>query len=123
MKQAAALLAANEEAKLLAGGHSLIPVMKQRLASPDLIVDLSKIEGLSGIEVTPRTVTIKAMTKHRDVANSKELLEVMPALASVPDSIGDPACARRPAPSAVRSPTTIRMRIIRRRALASAQRS
>ena len=62
VKQAAALLAANEEAKLLAGGHSLIPVMKQRLASPDLIVDLSKIEGLSGIEVTPRTVTIKAMT-------------------------------------------------------------
>ena len=89
VKQAAALLA-NEDAKLLAGGHSLIPVMKQRLASPKVLVDLSKIEGLSGIEVTPRTVTIKAMTKHRDVANSKELLEVMPALASVPDSIGDP---------------------------------
>jgi len=89
VKQAAALLA-NEDAKLLAGGHSLIPVMKQRLAAPKILVDLSKIEGLSGIEVTPRTVTIKAMTKHRDVANSKELLEVMPALASVPDSIGDP---------------------------------
>lgn len=91
VKQAAALLAANEEAKLLAGGHSLIPVMKQRLASPTILVDLSKIEGLSGVEVTPRTVTIKAMTKHRDVANCKELLEAMPALASVPDSIGDPA--------------------------------
>lgn len=89
VKQAVALLA-NEDAKLLAGGHSLIPVMKQRLAAPKLLVDLSKIEGLSGIEVTPRTVVIKAMTKHRDVANSKELLEVMPALASVPDSIGDP---------------------------------
>ena len=89
VKQAVALLA-NEDAKLLAGGHSLIPVMKQRLASPKVLVDLSKIDGLSGIEVTPRTVTIKAMTKHRDVANSKELLEVMPALASVPDSIGDP---------------------------------
>jgi carbon-monoxide dehydrogenase medium subunit len=90
VRQAASLLAGNEDAKLLAGGHSLIPVMKQRLASPKLIVDLSKIEGLTGIEVTPRTVTIKAMTKHRDVANSKELLEVMPALAGVPGSIGDP---------------------------------
>ena len=90
VRQAASLLAGNEDAKLLAGGHSLIPVMKQRLASPKLIVDLSRIEGLTGIEVTPRTVTIKAMTRHRDVANSKELLDVMPALASVPDSIGDP---------------------------------
>ena len=89
VRQAASLLA-NEDAKLLAGGHSLIPVMKQRLASPKVLVDLSKIDGLTGIEVTPRTVTIKAMTRHRDVANSKELLEVMPALASVPDSIGDP---------------------------------
>ena len=90
VRQAASLLTGNDDAKLLAGGHSLIPVMKQRLASPKLIVDLSKIEGLSGVEVTPRTVTIKAMTKHRDVANSKELQEVMPALASVPASIGDP---------------------------------
>jgi carbon-monoxide dehydrogenase medium subunit len=90
VRQAASLLSGNEDAKLLAGGHSLIPVMKQRLASPKLIVDLSKIEGLTGIEVTPRTVTIKAMTKHRDVANSKELLDVMPALAGVPGSIGDP---------------------------------
>ena len=89
VRQAASLLA-NEDAKLLAGGHSLIPVMKQRLASPKVIVDLSKIEGLSGIEVTPRTVTIKAMTRHKDVANSRELLDVMPALASVPASIGDP---------------------------------
>jgi len=91
VKQAAALLAANEDAKILAGGHSLIPVMKQRLAAPTVIVDLSKIEGLTGVSVSGDTVTIKAMTRHRAVANSEELLAVMPALASVPDSIGDPA--------------------------------
>ena len=68
VKQAVALLA-NEDAKLLAGGHSLIPVMKQRLASPKVLVDLSKIDGLSGIEVTPRTVTIKAMATKQAADN------------------------------------------------------
>ena len=50
VRQAAGLLAKNPDAKLLAGGHSLIPVMKLRLAKPSDIVDLSQIEGLSGIE-------------------------------------------------------------------------
>lgn len=90
VRQAVNLLTKNEDAKLLAGGHSLIPVMKFRLASPPIVIDLSQVEGLSGIEVSARAVTIGAMTKHRDVANSKELLAVMPGLASVPASIGDP---------------------------------
>jgi len=49
VRQAAGLLARNPEAKLLAGGHSLLPVMKQRLASPSALIDLSLVEGLSGL--------------------------------------------------------------------------
>ena len=51
VRQAANLLVKNEEAKLIAGGHTLLPVMKQRLASPPHLVDLSHIEGLGGIEM------------------------------------------------------------------------
>jgi carbon-monoxide dehydrogenase medium subunit len=90
LRQAVNLLAKNEEGKLLAGGHSLIPVLKLRLASPSMLVDLSQVAGLSGIEVTPRAVVIGAMTRHADVANSKELQAAMPGLAAVPGSIGDP---------------------------------
>ena len=62
VRQAANLLTKNAEAKLLAGGHSLIPTMKLRLASPSDIVDLSQIEGLSGIELKGRSIVIGAMT-------------------------------------------------------------
>jgi carbon-monoxide dehydrogenase medium subunit len=90
LRQALNLLAKTEDAKLLAGGHSLIPVMKLRLAKPTAIIDLSRVEGLSGVELKGRSVVIGAMTRHGDVANSQVLKEAMPALASVPDSIGDP---------------------------------
>src|SRR5215831_17094944 len=90
MRQAANLLAKNEDAKLLAGGHSLIPVMKLRLARPSAIVDISRVEGLTGIEVKGRAIVIGAMTRHGDVANSADVQRAMPALASVPASIGDP---------------------------------
>jgi len=95
VRQAANLLAKHPEAKLLAGGHSLIPVMKQRLAAPNVIVDLNRVEGISGVELTGRSVTIGALTRHADVANSPILAEVMPALASVPGSIGDPQVRNR----------------------------
>ena len=71
VRQAANLLTKNAEAKLLAGGHSLIPVMKLRLAKPSDIVDLSQIEGLSGIELKGRSIVIGAMTQHAEVANSQ----------------------------------------------------
>lgn len=90
VRQAANLLAKHEDAKLLAGGHSLIPVMKLRLASPPVLIDLSKVEGLSGIELKGRSIVIGAMTRHNDVARSKELQEHLPALAEVPAAIGDP---------------------------------
>ena len=90
VRQAVNLLAKHEDAKLLAGGHSLIPVMKLRLASPPVIIDLSKVEGLSGVELKGRSVVIGAMTRHDDVANSAVLKEHLPALAAVPGQIGDP---------------------------------
>ena len=94
LQEAAALLA-QTDGKLLAGGHSLVPVMKLRLAQPGTIVDLAKIGGLAGVEVKGDKVTIGAMTRHRDVAGDKALLAAMPALASVPDSIGDPHVRNR----------------------------
>ena len=82
VRQAAGLLARNPEAKLLAGGHSLLPVMKQRLAQPSALIDLSLVEGMSGVELKGRSVVIGAMSKHADVATSPVLLQAMPALAS-----------------------------------------
>ena len=70
VRQAANLLVKNEDAKLIAGGHTLVPVMKQRLASPPHLVDLSHIEGLDGIEIKGRALVIGATAKHATVATS-----------------------------------------------------
>src|SRR3954463_11877960 len=79
---AAALFAAKgSEAKYLAGGHTLIPVMKQRLASPSDVIDLGRIKELIGIEVSGDAVTIKAATPHYDVASSGPVQKAIPALA------------------------------------------
>jgi carbon-monoxide dehydrogenase medium subunit len=94
-RQAANLLAKNPEAKLLAGGHSLIPVMKLRLAKPSAIIDLNGIEDLSGIELKGRSISIGAMARHADVANSQVVRDALPGLASVPASIGDPQVRNR----------------------------
>jgi carbon-monoxide dehydrogenase medium subunit len=91
VRQAAGLLAREEEAKLLAGGHTLIPTMKLRLAGPKHIIDMSKIEGLSGIEIGARSVTIGAMTRHAEVASSPDVQQAIPALADLAGKIGDPA--------------------------------
>jgi aerobic carbon-monoxide dehydrogenase medium subunit len=95
VRQAANLLAKNEDAKLLAGGHTLIPTMKLRLASPSQLVDLSQIEGLSGIELKGRSIVIGAMTRHSEVANSPVVKENLPALAYLAGVIGDPAVRHR----------------------------
>ena len=57
-----------DEAKLLAGGQTLIPTLKQRLASPKHLIDLSSLAGLTGIERQGRSVVIGAMTRHAEVA-------------------------------------------------------
>ncbi len=91
VRQAINLLAKNEDAKLLAGGHTLIPTMKLRLASPTHLIDLSQIEGLSGIELKGRSIVIGAMTRHAEVATSPMVRENLPALADLAGVIGDPA--------------------------------
>ena len=95
VRQAAGLLARNEEAKLLAGGHTLIPTMKLRLAGPPQIIDMSKIEGLAGIEVKGRSLVVGAMARHAEVANSPLVQQAIPALASLAGRIGDPAVRHR----------------------------
>ncbi len=95
VRQAAGLIAKNVDAKLLAGGQTLLPTMKQRLASPPAVIDLAKIEGLAGIERKGRTVVIGAMTKHADVGTSAIVREAIPALAALAENIGDPAVRNR----------------------------
>ena len=94
-RQAANLLAKHPESKLLAGGHSLIPVMKLRLAQPSAIIDLNGVEDMAGIELKGRSIVIGAMTRHADVANSQIVKDALPGLASVPGSIGDPQVRNR----------------------------
>src|ERR1700693_400276 len=93
--EAAALFAKGTESKYLAGGHTLIPVMKQRLASPSDVIDLGKIKDLVGIEVSADAVTIKAATTHYDVAGSGPVQKAIPALAYLASLIGDPAVSYR----------------------------
>lgn len=89
-RQAAGLLAKKEDAKLLAGGHTLLPTMKQRLAAPANLIDLAQIEGLAGIEMKGRSLVIGAMTRHADVANSPLVQQSISALAALAGQIGDP---------------------------------
>jgi carbon-monoxide dehydrogenase medium subunit len=77
------------EAKLLAGGHSLIPVMKLRLASPSMLVDLARVPGLSGIRETGDGLSIGATTTHAAIANSPAVQRLAPALAQAARQIGD----------------------------------
>ncbi len=85
---AVAALAGDDEAKALAGGQTLIPVLKQRLNKPTTVVDLGKL-GLTGITVTGDSVTIGAMTNHATVAASADVKRAIPALAALAGGIGD----------------------------------
>jgi carbon-monoxide dehydrogenase medium subunit len=96
LRQAISLLSKNEDAKLLAGGHTLLPTMKLRLASPPVLVDLSRVEGLSGIEAGSRSVTIGAMTRHNEVHTSPVVQQSLPVLAKLAGLIGDPATTPQP---------------------------
>jgi carbon-monoxide dehydrogenase medium subunit len=91
VRQAANMLAKNGDAKLLAGGQTLLPTMKLRLAAPPQILDMWAIEGLSGIEQSGRSLTIGAMTKHFEVNSSPVVQQAIPVLAKMAGLIGDPA--------------------------------
>jgi carbon-monoxide dehydrogenase medium subunit len=88
-KQAASLLA-KKDTKALAGGQTLIQVLKLRLASVENLVDLGGIKGLDTIAVKGKTVVIGAMARHASVANSDAVKKAIPALAALAEGIGDP---------------------------------
>ena len=93
--EATALFAKGKDAKFLAGGHTLLPVMKQRLAAPSDLIDVARIGDLVGIDVSGDAVTIKAATPHYDVAMSDAVSKAIPALAHLASVIGDPAVRHR----------------------------
>jgi carbon-monoxide dehydrogenase medium subunit len=91
LADAVRLLGANADAKLLAGGQTYIPTLKQRLAQPSDVIDLGAIAELKGIKEEGGGLTIGAMTKHGEVADSDVVKRVIPALAALAHLIGDPA--------------------------------
>lgn len=95
VRQAANLLGKVEDSKLLAGGHTLLPTMKQRLAAPANLIDLSQITELHGIERGGRSVTIGAMTRYADIETSSDVKEAIPALAEMTGLVGDPHVRHR----------------------------
>ena len=93
--EAVQLLADNPGAKLLAGGHSLIPLMRFRLARPEVVIDIGGIANLRGINVSGDTINIGALTTHAEIANSAEVQRANGLLAEAAGGIGDPAVRNR----------------------------
>jgi carbon-monoxide dehydrogenase medium subunit len=87
---AAALFAKGSESKYLAGGHTLIPVMKQRLAAPSDVIDLGRIKDLVGIELSADALTIKAATTYFDITQSADAKKAIPAIVHLTSMLGDP---------------------------------
>ncbi len=91
VKEALDLLARHkDDAKLLAGGHSLIPAMKFRLAQPKHVIDIRKVSALSGIKEEGGTLVLGALTTHYAIESSPVVKSKCPVLASVASQIGDP---------------------------------
>jgi carbon-monoxide dehydrogenase medium subunit len=88
-------LAAAADGQVLAGGMTLLPTLKQRLAQPSDLIDLAAVAELSGIKQESGAIVIGAMTSHADVAASPEVAKAIPALARLADSIGDPQVRNR----------------------------
>jgi aerobic carbon-monoxide dehydrogenase medium subunit len=95
IRQAANMLAKDTDAKILAGGHSLLPAMKLRLAKHSQLLDIGHIEGLNTIELKGRSIVVGAMARHVEVANSQTVKQALPALADLAGQIGDPAVRHR----------------------------
>jgi len=89
------LSAGGDEAKLLAGGHSLLPLMKLRLAAPTLLVDIGRLGDLSYVRESGDSISIGALTRHRDVETSDVLHAHAPLLAHVAGQVGDPQVRHR----------------------------
>jgi carbon-monoxide dehydrogenase medium subunit len=95
LADASQAIAAAEDGKLLAGGMTLVPTLKQRLARPSDLIDLGRIAGLKAIQVEDGTVTIGAMATHAEVGGSDAVNQAIPGLAWLAANIGDPAVRHR----------------------------
>jgi aerobic carbon-monoxide dehydrogenase medium subunit len=84
-----------EDAKYLAGGHSLLPLMKLRFASPEVLIDLGRIQDLSYVRDEGSHVAIGALTRHHDVQHSPVLASAVPLLAYTASQVGDPQIRHR----------------------------
>ena len=93
--EAIQLLEANPDAKLLAGGHSLIPLMKLRLARPTAVIDIGGVASLKGISVNDNSIRIGALTTHGEIASSHDVRHGNPLMAEVAGGIGDPQVRNR----------------------------
>ncbi len=91
----AKLKAAHGTGKLIAGGHSLVPLMKLRLSEPTLLIDIARIPGLSGVREKDGKIEIRANTVHHDVASSALLAEKCPVISEAAAEIGDPQVRNR----------------------------
>lgn len=89
------LLSENPGAKLLAGGHSLIPLMRFRLARPEVVIDIGGIDGLRGIRISDGSINIGALATHAEIANSADVQQAVGLLAEAAGGIGDPAVRNR----------------------------
>jgi carbon-monoxide dehydrogenase medium subunit len=94
VQAAVSLLASDPDAKLLAGGHSLLPAMKLRLAAPSALVDLGGVDGLVGIDASG-TITIGAMTPYAMLRDSTQLRNVLPMVTEAANNVGDPSVQTR----------------------------
>jgi carbon-monoxide dehydrogenase medium subunit len=90
VEEAIAALGSHEDAKLLAGGHSLLPAMRLRVARPGTLVDIGRLRDLSYVRDDGDAVSIGALTRHHDVSNDEVLQELCPIVAYTAEQIGDP---------------------------------
>ena len=95
LADAVGLLKGKDEARPMSGGMTLIPTLKQRLAKPSDVVDLSGIKELAGIKIDGNNVVVGGMTRHADVASSADVKGAIPALAYLAGHIGDPQVRNR----------------------------
>ncbi len=93
--EAVALFGKGSDAKYLAGGQTLLPVMKQRLAAPSDVIDLARIKDLVGVEASADTLTIKAATTYYDIMTDATVNKTIPAIAHLTSVLGDPAVRYR----------------------------
>jgi carbon-monoxide dehydrogenase medium subunit len=95
LAEAVSILGAHDDAVAIAGGMTLLPTMKQRLAEPAVLVDLTGISQMKSVSVAPDAVTIGALVRHAEVARSPEVKAAIPALAALAGDIGDPQVRNR----------------------------